>query len=165
VTGSERFLGVLGYAPRHVETLEQLGEDDRSRLRGLAGQRLVRHWAMWDGEAWFPDGPVVLEFEAARLELAAFKLHVCLSWGSIDVAQDLDWFGTGLRLEWRAEVLQPLAALRDPLTDVLAVEYRGGLNGLAFRTADGYAELFNALDELGVATAPGPDPEVRRCPL
>lgn len=162
MTGSDRFLGVLGYAPRHVETLEQLDERDRERLRGLAGQRLVRHWAMWESDAWFPDGPVVLEFEEARLELAAFKLHICLSWDTIDVEQDLDWFGTDLQLEWRADALEPLAALRDPLQDALAIEYRGSLNGLAFQTDHAYAELFNALDELGVASAPGPDPEVSR---
>jgi hypothetical protein len=154
---TERFLGVLGYAPRHVETMEQLDERDRERLRGLVGQRLVRHWAMWEGDTWFTDGPVILEFEQARLELAAFKLHLCLSWDSIDVGQELDWFGTDLQLEWRADALQPLAALRGPLQQVLAVR---DLGGLAFQTDDAYAELFNALDELGLATEP--DPEVAR---
>jgi hypothetical protein len=168
VGAGPRFLGVAGYSPAHIETLGDLPDDDRRQLRALRGQRLIRSWAMWDADedAWFPDGPVILELEDRRLELAAFKLHICLSWSTIDVQQDVIWCeGSTFQLGWREGALDPLNALRDPLDDVLAVEYRGALNGFAFRAGGAYAEVFNALDELGVADAPGGDPDVSRVPI
>jgi hypothetical protein len=123
---------------------------------------------MWetDENAWFRDGPLILEFQDGRLELAAFKFHICLSWATIDVQDDVIWFeGSSFHLAWRACALDPLNALRDPIDEVLAVEYRGGLNGLAFRAGDSYAEVFNALDELGLADTAEADPEVSRVPI
>jgi hypothetical protein len=163
-----RFLGVAAYSPAHCETLSDLPEADRSQLRALRGQRLVRSWAMWETveSAWFRDGPLILEFQDRRLEIAAFKLHICLSWGAIDVQKEVVWYeGSSFHLAWRESALDPLNALRDPIDEVLAVEYRGGLNGLAFRAGDAYAEVFNALDELGLADTPEDDPEVSRVPI
>ncbi len=160
-----RFLGVSGYRPAHIETLEDLSAADWERLRALRGQRLVRSWTMWDAaeDVWFTDGPLVLEFEHHQLEIAAFKTHICLSWGAIDVREDVVWFeGSMFELGWKEGALGPLNALKDPVDEVLAVQYRGGMHGVAFRAGDAYAELFNAFDELGLADAREPDPEVTR---
>ncbi len=39
---------------------------------------------MWDAaeDVWFTDGPLVLEFDSHQFEIAAFKVHICLSWGT-----------------------------------------------------------------------------------
>jgi hypothetical protein len=160
-----RFLGVRDYAPRHVEGIEDLGHD-RERLRSLAGATLVHHHAMWDDEddTWFTDGPFVLDFGSCRLELAAFKLHLCVSWDSIDLEDAVDWYGAPLsHVSWHRD---PFGTLLDSaVSGVVAVEYRGGLNGFGFAGSAAYFELFNALDELGLRRDQHDYPEVRRTAL
>ena len=96
-----RFLGLLGYAPTHVETREALLAGCGDRLRALRGQRLQRSFAVWERglrarlsrhrlDAWFTDAPVILDFGVTRLELAAFKTHLCVSWDLIDVAAPIE---------------------------------------------------------------------------
>ena len=166
VGADESFLWIPDYRPRHVGRLADLG-DDRDRLRSLVGRTLTGSFAMWEtiDDEWFNDGPVILRFDdAIQLEVAGFKFHICLSWDAIDVEQDLDQLPESpFRLVWRADALPALARLRGrPIEELMLVEYRGGFNGLGFRTAVGYAELFNALDELGIADAIGDVPETTR---
>lgn len=162
----ERFLGISGYCPRHVEAIGDLTADDRAQLRGLRGRRLVRSWAVWDAgdDEWFVDGPIVLDFGATRLELAAFKTHLCLSWDSIDVSDAIEWSpGSEFRLEWRLDALPLVDAVLDAeVRDVLLADERAGFNSIAFATARESVEIFNALDELGLRRAPDDDPGVVR---
>ena len=174
-----RFLGVLGYAPRHVETREALLAECGDRLRALRGQRLERSFAVWERglrstltarlprhrlDAWFTDAPVILDFGVTRLELAAFKTHLCVSWDLIDVADPIDW--ADFRLEWREDPLRELARLRGHTIDTIRViEYQGALNGLQFCSGPVCAELFNALDELGISDGSEPEPGARRVEL
>lgn len=165
MTDAERFLGLSGYCPRHVTTVAELLEHDGERLRALKGERLVRSFAMWDtgGDRWFKDGPVVLDVGPACLEVAAFKLHLCVSWDQVDVGHGIDWYGGSVfRLGWRTDALSALRTFAGHVIDeVIAVEYRGALNGIAFRSERRYVELFNALDELGVRTEPERDDEIQ----
>ncbi len=139
---------------------------DRGRLRSVAGSPLVHHYAIWDDDddSWFTDGPVVLDFGSGRFELAAFKLHVCVSWDSIDLDDAIEWIpGSTFRLSWRRD---PFGALLEgAISSVVGVEYRGDLNGFGFGSADAYFEFFNALDELGLRRAPDDDPEIRHVAL
>jgi hypothetical protein len=171
-----RFLGLLGYAPRHFDSAAALLDENGDRLRALRGERLRRSFAVWEGgvrsallarlrrqrlHAWFRDAPVILDFGVTRLELAAFKFHLCVSWDLIDVAEPIDW--GDIRLEWREDPLDELAALRDRIIDAIRlVEYQGMLNGVQFCAGRGCAELFNALDELGITDAPRADGETAR---
>jgi hypothetical protein len=168
VDESERFLGVAGYRPQHVHTVDELGPH-RDRLRSLVGRTLRGSVAMWDAgdDEWFTDGPLILQFDEVRLEVAAFKLHLCVSWNAIDVERDIEWCpGSTFELEWRRDALAAIEALRGQAVGALSlVEYRGGLNGLGLRAGDGYAEVFNALDELGLRDRVAHDPEVTRVPV
>lgn len=173
-----RFLGVLGYAPRHFDSRAALLAEYGVRLRALRGRRLRRSFAVWERErwsawrarlsrhrldAWFCDGPVILDFGVTRLELAGFKFHLCVSWDLIDVAEPIEWDG---RLEWREDALRELAQLRNRTIDTIrVVEYQGLLNGLQFCSGSDCVELFNALDELGITDAPEPDPDTVRVEL
>jgi hypothetical protein len=164
----ERFLGVAGYRPHHVHTVGELS-DHRERLRSLVGRTFTGSVAMWDtaDDEWFIDGPLILRFEEVRLELAAFKIHMCVSWNSIDLDREIEWSpGSTFELAWREGALPALEALRGRSVDeVSVVEYRGGFNGLAFRAGDAYAEVYNALDELGLKDTIEPDAEVTRTPV
>jgi hypothetical protein len=171
-----RFLGVLGYAPRHFDSSAALLADCGDRLRALRGQRLRRSFAVWEGgvgsalrarlprhrlEPWFCDAPVILDFGVTRLELAGFKFHLCVSWDLIDVADPIEW--GDFRLEWREDAHRELARLRDrTIETVRLVEYQGTLNGMQFCSGPDCVEVFNALDELGITDAPESDPEATR---
>jgi len=121
---------------------------------------------MWEiaDDYWFTDGPLILQFDDISLEVAAFKLHVCVSWNSIDVDREIEWLpGSTFRLAWREGALAALDALRGrPVEDIRLVEHRGGFNGLGFRAGDAYAEVFNAFDELGLQDTIEHDAEVTR---
>ncbi len=124
---------------------------------------------MWESvdDDWFVDGPLILEFDEIRLEVAAFKVHLCISWNSIDVARDIEWVpGSTFQLSWREGALAALEPLRGrPVDELSLLAYRGGLSGLAFRAGDAYAEIFNALDELGLRDTVAEDPEIVRTSL
>jgi hypothetical protein len=151
-----------------------LGAEDRARLRALRGQRLVRSWAIWgewtfrepDGRVgiesgWYEDTPVILEFETTRLELAQWKMQLCLSWDTIDIAQGVDWSDAPhanfwcSRTWWQPDGLEPLAALRDPLDEVLTVDGDDGL-GFGFRAGTALALVFEFGDELNVSDVASP---------
>jgi hypothetical protein len=163
-----RFLGVLGYAPRHFDSRAALLAEYGDRLHALRGERLRRSFAVWERgmwaalraglprhrlDAWFCDAPVILDFGVTRLELAGFKFHLCVSWDLIDVTEAIDW--GDLRLEWREDPLRELARLRERTIDMVrVVEYQGALSGLQFCSGTECVELYNALDELGITDAP-----------
>jgi hypothetical protein len=148
-----RFLGVLGYAPRHYDSAAALMEEHGDRLRALHGKRLDRSFVVWEPdeieEPWFVDGPLILDFGDTRLEMAAFKMHLCVGWDLIDVAEPIVW--GDFRLEWREDALPELARLSGRIIDeVRLVEYEGMLNGVQLVAGDARAEVFNALDEWGI---------------
>ena len=151
------FLGIPGYRPQHVESGADLSADERYRLQRLVGRELVASWAAWDlgDDTWFVDAPVVLDF-GDRLEVAAFKTHLCLSWDAIDVSEPLDWYGTPFELRWRRDPLPAVNALLDrTVTAVALLQERDAVHGLALTAGKAYLELYNALDELGASNARG----------
>jgi hypothetical protein len=183
------FLGVPGYRPQFLVAPDDIGEEDRARLSALRGQRLVRSWAVWEEwtlqerngrvrrkvSGWNVDGPLILEFETDRLELAAWQDATCLSWDMIDIAQGVHWGDEDddRRTWWHAvsrdelgrhHALKPLTALRDPLGQVLVVEWYEAL-GFGFRAGTALALVFNAFDELGLSDKPGSPPDVRLTPI
>ena len=164
---AERFLGVAGYRPDHVHTAAELGPH-RDRLRSLVGTTLRGSLAMWDAgdDEWFTDGPLILQFDDLALEVAAFQVHLCVSWNSIDVDRDIEWVpGSTFELEWRRDALAPIEALRGRAIEALSlVEYLGGLNGFGLRAGEAYVEVFNALDELGLRDRVEHIAEVTRAP-
>jgi hypothetical protein len=168
VGAGDRFLGIADYQPQHVHTIAELS-GQRDRLRSLVGTTFDGPLAMWDtdDDEWFTDGPLILRFPHARLELAAFQVHMCVSWDSIDVEDPIEWIpGSTFQLAWRDGRPEPLEALRGrPLDELVLLEYRGAFHGLGLRAGDRYAEVFNAFDELGVSDAVDDDPELIRTPL
>ncbi|WP_022929365.1 hypothetical protein [Patulibacter americanus] len=158
------FLGLVGYQPRHLASVDELTGADRARLRGLVGTAFPTVWAVWDtdDDARFADAPVVLDRGAGpggRLELAAFKTELCVSCDSIDLAAPIDWYGTGLDLRWRSGVLPEAERLRDrTITGVSLIAFDGDLVGFAFEAGTERVELFNALDELGIRATRGAAP-------
>ena len=160
-----RFLGVLGYAPRHYDSAEALLREHGDRLRALRGRRLERSFAVWEPdeaeEPWFVDGPLILDFGDTRLEMAAFKMHLCVGWDLIDVAEPIDW--GDFQLEWREDALPELARLSGRTIDaVRLVSYQGMLSGVQLVAGEATVEVFNALDEWGITGAAEPDPETTR---
>jgi hypothetical protein len=183
----EPFLGVPGYRPQRLAAPNDIGEEDRARLRALRGQRLVRSWAVWEEwtlrerngrvrrkvSGWNEDGPLILDFETARLELAAWEFETCLSWDTIDIAQGVHSGDDDCRTWWRAvsrgelgrhHALRLLTALRDPLDEVLIVEWDEGF-GFGFRAGTAFALVFTTYDELGLSDKPGSSPDVRLTPI
>ena len=97
-------LGIEGYEPRGITTPSTLAAVHRARFARLIGQPLVGAWLMWDLDehGWFADGPVVLGFGDANVEITHRKFDECaITWDQIDMQAPLDW--PGLRLDWRAD--------------------------------------------------------------
>jgi hypothetical protein len=86
---------------------------------------------------------------------------MCLSWDTIDIAQGVDWSDPPnanyfcSRTWWHADGLEPLAALRDPLDEILTFDWYGAL-GFGFRAGTALAVVFGVDDEFNVADVASP---------
>lgn len=164
--------GIAGYDPvwrPGTEVRREHGE----RLAALAGRRLTAAWLVWDtdGDEWFPDGPVVFDFEGERVELNHVKLdELSLTWGLADVSAPIGW--SEPRLAWRSAAEPRLSGLTGRVLDAveLLVFDSGGRDladgTVAVRFAFGATgvTVFNALDENGLAFG-APGEWYRRVPL
>lgn len=155
----DSFLGVPGYAPRHLDEGTALFAAERDRLRGLVGQPLRAAWAVWEtgDDEWFTDAPMVLDFGVGGcLELAGFQTYLCLSWDSIDLTIPPSWGAEStFTLEWRDGILDEVDRLiGHPITAVRSIEYLGSVRGFAFEAGPRYVEIYNRLDDLGTRVTP-----------
>ncbi|GLZ80330.1 hypothetical protein Afil01_51370 [Actinorhabdospora filicis] len=166
------FYGIAGYEPVWRPGTE-VRRDHGERLAALAGRRLTAAWLVWntDRDAWFPDGPVIFDFEGERVELNHFKLdELSVTWNLADVSAPIGWSES--RLSWRSDAEPCLTALVGRVlraVELLVFDSGGryladGTVAVRFDFGDTGVTVFNALDENGLSfAAPGEDH--RRVPL
>lgn len=105
--------GIEGYEPQWHYSARTLAAAHRARFQALIGQRLHDVWLMWDlaADRWFAEGPVVLGFADANVEITHRKFDECaITWNQVDMLLPLHW--SELRLDWRANAHPALPALR-----------------------------------------------------
>lgn len=125
----------------------------------LTGRRLTQTFVVWDleGDAWFSDGLVLLDFEGEQVEIVHQKFdELSITWNTVDPSQPLDWGGQSLRLAWRPDVPSELVELSGQrLRNVELLEWTGedvaqGMVAVSFAFPDGRVTVCNALDENGM---------------
>jgi len=175
-TGGSGGFGIEGYRPRWHYRGRALAAAHRARFRQLVGQPLHDAWLMWDLDAdrWFADGPVILGFADANVEITHRKFDECaITWDQVDMLLPLHWSATPtaplasldrsgpqLRLDWRAGGHPALARVRGRrLREVNVVERLMPAHWrptvlhaveLVFDPPDVRLAVFNALDENGL---------------
>ncbi|GAA2366125.1 hypothetical protein [Streptomyces cuspidosporus] len=164
--------GIEGYRPHWLSGPRAVGKAHGARLRALAGRTLTRLWVVWDAadDEWFPDCPVLLDFDGEQVEVNHWKLdQLSLTWNSIEPRRPIQWPGFSLR--WRDDAVPEAAAplLGSPLRDVQLLEWTGhdaarGTVEVGFVFARGRITVHNALDENGLSFDP-PDPRSRPYPV
>jgi hypothetical protein len=176
-----------------VDTVEDLLKEHGARLRSLVGQTIAATWVAWDvgRDEWFADEAVIIEAGETSVEIVCWKLsEIVLSWNAIDRRHPPHWvaeWGTEFRLEWRRDAI---AALRDAVAKrilgINVVEYLHRttvvedrqnpanvgrrhqdwlLHGLELELEGSTLNVFNALDQNGVALEPFVGEEFRRVPV
>ncbi|MFJ7154123.1 hypothetical protein ACIQUQ_04215 [Streptomyces sp. NPDC101118] len=160
--------GIAGYRPAWLHGGDEVVREHGHRLRALVGRTLTNVWLVWDrrDDEWFADCPVLFDFEGGeRVEVNHRKFDdLSLTWNTVDPGAPVAW--PGFDLEWRAEPLPGLRALRGlDLTAVELLEWTGedlaqGSVGVGFTFGTGRVTLFNALDENGLGFGP-PDARQR----
>jgi hypothetical protein len=86
--------GIEGYEPQWHHSGRSLAVAHRHRFRHLIGQALHGAWLMWDLDAdrWFADGPVILGFDDANVEITHRKFDDCaITWDQVDMVMPLHW--------------------------------------------------------------------------
>ncbi|WP_137991337.1 hypothetical protein [Streptomyces vilmorinianum] len=163
--------GIAGYQPSWLNRRSDVVREHGHRLSGLAGRTLTRVWMVWDrqDDEWFCDCPVLFDFEGEQVEINHQKFDdLSLTWNTIDPGDPVRW--SGFDLQWRAEPLLGLSALRGlSLRGVDLLEWTGrdlaqGNVEVSFVFATSRVTVFNALDENGLSFAP-PDRNQQSHPL
>ena len=161
-------LGIEGYEPAWHHDAEALAAVHRTRFVRLIGRKLKSGWLMWDmaERGWFADGPVILGFGGTNVEITHRKFDECaITWNQVDMSAPIDWYATGIQLDWRAD---PHAALRNArgrtLREVNIVErttvkeWRPRvLHAVEFLFEGARLAVFNAMDENGLTDVPEMD--------
>ncbi|WP_158889953.1 hypothetical protein [Amycolatopsis anabasis] len=164
--------GIEGYRPEWLNGLRAIEAAHRDRLGALIGRRLSHAWLVWDAEddEWFADGPVLLDFEGERAEVAHQKFdELSITWNTMDPGEPIarDEF---FDLRWRDDAHAELAALHgEPLRAVEFLEWSGddlarGMVAVSFLFTRGQVTISNGLDENQLDFGP-PDPCYRCHPL
>lgn len=105
---------VGGYRPRWLYSAREVLDVHGAQLAKLLGQPLQRSWLLWDRDLdeWYSEGPVVLEFDDARLTVCHQRTGECsMSWQDLDVGEPVDAGDESLRLCWRSDPLPALTAV------------------------------------------------------
>jgi hypothetical protein len=170
--------GIEGYQPEWHHTGRALAAAHRGRFRRVIGQPLHDAWLMWDLDAgrWFADGPVILGFTDANVEVTHRKFDECaITWDQVDMLLPLHW--SGIRLDWRAGGHPALARVRgrrlrevNVIERLMTAHWRPTVLHAVELIFQGPARLavFNALDENGLTASPEVDLPVgrwRRVPI
>jgi hypothetical protein len=163
--------GIPGYEPHWIRERPTVAAAHGERLAALVGRPLTSGWVVWDmdDDTWFPDCPVLLDFDGEQVEITHFKFDdISITWDIVDPRQTIDW--PDFHLRWRDDAPQAMTPFRDQvLMDVELLEWRGrdlahGSVAVGFTFANGRIEIFNALDENGLSFDP-PDPNYQRYSL
>jgi hypothetical protein len=160
-------LGIEGYEPQWHHSARTLAASHRARFARLIGRRLVGAWVMWDLDrgARFTDGPVILGFGDSNVEICHRKFDECaVTWDKVDMSIPLDWYGSGLSLDWRAGADPALDAVTSKrLREVNVIErvmpstWRPRvLDAVELLFDDGRLAVYNAMDENGIASGDVP---------
>ncbi len=158
-------LGIEGYDPQWHHDATVLAAAHRHRFSRIIGRELLAGWLMWDvsERGWFADGPVILGFGDTNVEITHRKFDECaITWDQVDMSAAIDWYGTGISLDWRAD---PHAALRNARGRVLRevniieritpAEWRPRvLHAVEFLFAGSRLAIYNAMDENGIDDVP-----------
>ncbi|WP_306208966.1 hypothetical protein [Actinoplanes sp. RD1] len=158
-------LGIEGYDPDWHHDAVALAAVHRARFSRLIGRRLMSGWLMWDmaERGWFADGPVILGFGETNVEITHRKFDECaITWNRVDMSAPIDWFATGIQLDWRAD---PHSALRNARDKVLrevniielitVAEWRPRiLHAVEFLFEGARLAVYNAMDENGLTDVP-----------
>ncbi|MGA5305522.1 hypothetical protein ACPCHT_36900 [Nucisporomicrobium flavum] len=158
-------LGIEGYDPEWHHDAVALAAVHRARFSRLIGRKLLHGWLMWDmsERGWFADGPVILGFGGTNVEVTHRKFDECaITWDQVDMTAPIDWYATGIQLDWRAD---PHAALRNArgriLREVNIIErttpakwHSGFLHAVEFLFDGARLAIFNAMDENGLTDVP-----------
>jgi hypothetical protein len=161
-------LGIDGYEPHWHHDAEALAAVHRTRFSRIIGTELVCGWLMWDLSArgWFADGPVILGFGGTNVEITHRKFDECaITWDQVDMTAPIDWYATGIELDWRAD---PHAALRNArgrilrevniIERVTAADWRPRvLHAVEFLFDRARLAVYNAMDENGLTDVPEMD--------
>jgi hypothetical protein len=166
--GTERAEGVVvfgieGYEPQWHHSGRALAAAHRARFRQLIGQALHGAWLMWDLDAdrWFADGPVILGFTDANVEITHRKFDDCaITWDQVDMLMPLHW--CDLRLDWRDDGHPALRRVHgrrlrevNVIERLMTADWRPTvLHGVELQfEGRGRLTIFNALDENGLTDA------------
>lgn len=135
------------------------------RLRSLIGRTLDAGWIVWNkaDDCWFPDEPVVLDFQGRIAEIVFWQLtELSLTWNTIDLRQRPNWMGCwdASDLEWRRNAHPALEfvvsrtlsgiSLVEMLNETGIVQKEWLLHALQFHFGPATLTVFNALDENGL---------------
>lgn len=152
--------GIEGYQPQWHHSGRALAAAHRARFRRLIGQPLHDAWLMWDLDAdrWFADGPVILGFTDANVEIIHRKFDECaITWDQVDMLYPLHW--SEIRLDWESGGHSALATVRgrrlrevNVIERLMAAHWRPTVLHAVELIFEGAARLavFNALDENGL---------------
>lgn len=157
-------LGIEGYQPQWHHDAHALAVAHRNRFARIIGRELVGGWLMWDvsQRGWFADGPVILGFGGDNVEITHRKFDECaITWNQVDMSSSIDWYGTGIQLDWRAEPHRALRRARGrPLRQVNIIErltpadWRPTMLHAVELIFEGVRmAIYNALDENGLTDA------------
>ncbi|MFH8340445.1 hypothetical protein [Streptomyces sp. AM6-12] len=149
--------GITGYRPEWLVGRRDVRREHGERLEGLVGRPLTRVSMVWDVEddEWFPDCPVLFDFDGEQVEINHWKLdELALTWNTIDPAGPVRW--PGFDLQWRTEPLPELRRLRGAVLKGVELPVWPGQDvaqgnvdvGFVFETVR--VTVFNAMDENGL---------------
>lgn len=163
---------VGGYQPRWLYTAREILDVHGKRLGELLGQQLRHTWLLWDAEenTWYDEGPVVFEFETARLTACHRRTGECsLSWDDLDPTEPVDAGDESMRLSWQADPLPGLADAAGQRLDRLdlvedsdeserwmihAVEFGAGTASLHLANRSGHNALVEPAERTGRRRTP-----------
>lgn len=124
-----------------LDTVDALLKAHGARLSTLLGKTIDRTWVAWDvaRDEWFADEAVILEVDGTALEIVCWRLSdIVLSWNAIDRGEPPHWVAEwGRNSTWNGDV-----------------ELQGST-----------LEIFNNLDQNGVAVERFTDDVFRRVPV
>ncbi|MEW9530943.1 hypothetical protein [Microbispora sp. NPDC049125] len=157
--------GIPGYRPDWLSGRKRITAVHGPRLARLVGRKLTRTLVVWDldEDEWFPDCPVLLDFEGEQVEINHWKFdEVSITWNTVDPARALDW--PDFHMAWRDDVPDELAVLvGQPCSAVELLMWRsrdhveGTIVSLGFGFPNGQVTIYNALDENGMEFTPPGD--------
>ncbi|WOD65822.1 hypothetical protein NQZ71_21765 (plasmid) [Niallia taxi] len=144
-------LGIKSYNPKLYTELSQIIKDQKIRLHGLKGKMIKDILVAWEeySDEWFNDLPVIIRFEDCQLELCAYKSgEYAITFDQIDLAEEIDYYGTDFLLRWEQNKLMQLAEFINKRIDkVEIIECFEQLTGVGLHLEEGYLAVCNGLDE------------------